>query len=249
VAAEVRRLLGAPERPRAPQGRIQDPFAFRCFPQVHGPSLEACAALDRVLSVDLNAAAENPLISEAGPDGGPAAYHHGGFFAWPLTLHLDQLCLALLGTARHSAARLVALGRPDLTGLTSYLTDGTPGASGVMILEYSANAALADIHASAAPASHGHTVLSQGVEETASFATQAARKTLRAVDAYRLVLGCELVAAVRALRLRGASPEAGTPAAEAYARASRVLDPDMRDRPLSGDVAAAAAVLDELTEL
>ncbi len=249
AAAEIRRLLGASERPEPPAGRIQDPFAFRCFPQVHGPALEACAALDRVLSVDLNAAAENPLISQDGPDGAPAAYHHGGFFAMPLTLQLDQLCLALLGTARLSTARLAALGRSDLTGLPSFLTDGTSAGSGIMILEYSANAALAEVHAAAAPASLGHAVLSQGVEEAASFATQAARKTLRAVDAYRLVLGCELVAAVRALRLRGTAPDPAAPASRAYALAAAALDPDMTDRPLTADATAAAAVLDELSGL
>jgi histidine ammonia-lyase len=249
AAAEIRRLLGTPDRPGPPAGRIQDPFAFRCFPQLHGPALEACAALDRVLSVDLNSAAENPLISQEGPDGGPAAYHHGGFFAAPVTLQLDQLCLALLQTARLSVARIAALGRPDLTGLPSFLTDGTSASSGMMILEYSANAALAEVHASAAPASLGHAVLSHGVEDAASFATQAARKTLRAVDAYRLILGCELVAAVRGLRLRGVVPDAATPVGRAYGLAAGVLDAEMGDRPLSADAAAAAAVLDELSGL
>jgi histidine ammonia-lyase len=249
AAAEIRRLLDAADRPAPPVGRVQDPFAFRCFPQAHGPALEACAALDRILSVDLNSAAENPLISQDGPDGGPAAYHHGGFFAAPLALQLDQLCLAVLQTARLSAARLGALGRPDLTGLPSYLTDGTSGSSGIMILEYSATSALAEVHASAAPASLAHAVLSQGVEEGASFATQATRKTLRAVDAYRLVLACELVAAIRALRQAGRLPDPGTPVGQAYVHAAAVLDPDMTDRPLTADVATAAAVLDDLSGL
>ncbi|WP_255955250.1 aromatic amino acid ammonia-lyase [Streptomyces odontomachi] len=249
IAAEIRRLIGAPDRPGPPAGRVQDPFAFRCFPQVHGPALEACAGLDRVLSVELNAAAENPLISLDGPDGTPAAYHHGGFFAAPLTLQLDQLCLAVLQTARLSAARIGALGRADLTGLPSFLTDGTTAGSGIMILEYSANSALAEVHAAAAPASLAHAVLSQGVEEGASFATQAARKALRVVDAYRLVLACELVAAVRALRLRGGPPDPAVPAGQAYAHAAAALDPDMTDRPLTGDVATAAAVLDDLAGL
>ena len=69
----------------------------------------------------------------------------------------------------------------------------------MMILEYSANSALAELRAAASsPASAGHTVLSRGLEEAASFASQAARQALRAAGAYRLVLACELVAAVRA---------------------------------------------------
>ncbi|MFI6347220.1 aromatic amino acid lyase [Streptomyces sp. NPDC050560] len=246
AAAEIRRLLDAPERPAPPAGRVQDPFAFRCFPQLHGPALEARAALERTLAVDLNAAAENPLISAEGPEGTATAYHHGGFYEAPLALALDQLCLALLQTARGSAARLLALGRADLTGLHHFLADGAPAASGVMILEHSAHAALAEVQACATPASLTHAVVAQGVEEMASFATQAARKALRALDAYRLVLGCELLCAVRALRQRGGGLPASAPAASAYRAAASALDPDMSDRPLTADAATAAGMLEEL---
>ncbi|MGW3413293.1 aromatic amino acid ammonia-lyase [Streptomyces sp. NPDC000888] len=255
-AAYVRRLLGVPERrpaevpeqPLPPSGRVQDPFGFRCFPQVHGPATEAWAGLERVLSIDLNSATENPLIGWDEVTGAAVAHHHGGFFAAPLTLALDQLCLATLGTARLSAARLSGLCRPELTGLRSFLADGASAGSGVMILEYSASAALAEVQACATPAALGHAVLAHGLEEAASFATQAARKALRLTEAYRLVLGCELVAAVRALRQRGAAPDPATPAGRAYARAAAVLDPAMADRPLTDDVAAATGLLDEFAE-
>ncbi|WP_328446241.1 aromatic amino acid lyase [Streptomyces sp. NBC_00386] len=257
VAARVRWLLGAttgrdtgvPGLPDRVPSRVQDPFGFRCFPQAHGPAMEAWSGLNRVLSIDLNSAAENPLIGWDDITDGPVARHHGGFFTAPLTLALDQLALAVLGTARLSAARLSALGRPELTGLRSYLADASSAGSGMMILEYSAASALAEIQACATPASLGHVVLSQGMEEAATFAPQAARKALRAAQAYRLVLACELVAAVRALRLRGAPPAPGTPAGRAYARAAAALDPDMRDRPLTDDVTVAAALLDGFAEL
>jgi len=259
AAACVRGLLapGGPEQWRSAMAersapsvpRVQDPFGFRCFPQVHGPATEAWAGLERVLSIELNSATENPLIGWDEPTGVPVAHHHGGFFATPLTLALDQLGLAVLGTARLSAARLSGLGRPELTGLRSYLADDASAGSGMMILEYSAAAALAEIQACATPAALGHVVLSQGLEEAASFATQAARKSLRLAQAYRLVLGCELVAAVRALRQRGTVPVPGTPAGRAYARAAAVLDPGMEDRPLTDDVTDAAALLDEFAEL
>ncbi|MFF3418939.1 aromatic amino acid ammonia-lyase [Streptomyces sp. NPDC002698] len=257
VAARVRRLLGAttgrnagvPGLPDRTPTRVQDPFGFRCFPQAHGPAMEAWSGLDRVLSIDLNSAAENPLIGWDDITDRPVARHHGGFFTAPLTLALDQLALAVLGTARLSAARLSALGRPELTGLRSYLADASSAGSGMMILEYSAASALAEIQACATPASLGHVVLSQGMEEAATFAPQAARKALRAAQAYRLVLACELVAAVRALRLRGTPPAPGTPAGRAYARAAAALDPDMRDRPLTDDVTVAAALLDGFAEL
>ncbi|MEU8946356.1 aromatic amino acid ammonia-lyase [Streptomyces sp. NPDC048489] len=249
AAARVRRLLGTAGTPWPPSPRVQDPFGFRCFPQAHGPASEAWSTLEGVLAVDLNSAVENPLIGwdEAGV--APVAHHHGGFFAGPLALALDGVCLAVLGTARLSAARLSGLGRPELTGLRSYLADEVSAGSGMMILEYGAAAAVAEVQTCATPAALGHVVLSQGTEEAASFATQAARKTLRLTDAYRLVLGCELVAAVRALRQRGTVPDPLTVAGRAYARAAAVLSPAMQDRSLTGDVASAGTLLAEFAAM
>jgi histidine ammonia-lyase len=245
AAAEVRRLLGAPDRPRPPARRIQDPFGFRAFPQVHGPALEAATALRRILAIEVNCSSENPLISGDGPDGGPAAYHHGGFFATPLGLALDHLCLAVLQTGQLSAARLSALGDHDLTGLPPFLAQDSPASSGMMILEYSASSALAEVRASAMPASAGHTVLSRGLEEAASFASQAVRQALRAVDAYRLVLACELVAAVRAVRRLPAPP----PAVPVFAVLDSALCDAVEDRPLTPDVSAASELLPGLAAL
>ncbi|MFF9404828.1 aromatic amino acid lyase [Streptomyces anandii] len=237
AAAEVRRLLGPAERPGA---RVQDPFGFRAFPQAHGPALDAADALRRIVEVEANCPSENPLIA---PDG-TAAYHHGGFYAAPLGLALDALNLAVLQTAQLSAARLAALGRPGLTGLPAFLAAGPAGSSGTMILEYTANSALAELRSCAAPASAGHAVLSHGLEEAASFASQAARQSLRAVDAYATVLACELVSAVRALRLRP-----GEPHAAAFAVADAELPAGTEDRPLTADVTAAAALLRVLAGL
>lgn len=118
-----------------------------------------------------------------------------------------------------------------------------------MILEYAAGAALGDLRAFAAPASLGHAVLSRGVEEQASFASLAARQTLRVCDAYRLVVGCELVAAVRALRQRDMRPDPELPVGRAFALADSVLDPDATDRPLTEDVTRAAGLLDSFTRI
>lgn len=248
AAAEVRRLLGVPDRPVVPGARIQDPYGFRAFPQAHGPALDAAAALRAVLDVEVNCPSENPLISQDGPEGTPAAYHHGGFFAAPVGLALDHLCLAALHTARLSAARLGHLGDPGLTGLRPFLAGGPAASSGMMILEYSANSALAELRAAAAaPASAGHVVVSHGLEEAASFAPQAARQAARATDAYRLVLACELVTAVRASRLRPDQlPPSARPLLEHIAPH---LPTDPEDRPLTADVAAAAALLPTLADL
>ncbi|MFD6305849.1 aromatic amino acid lyase, partial [Streptomyces sp. NPDC060223] len=245
VARRMRELIGAADRPVPPLGRIQDPYGFRCVPQIHGPAQDAADALENVLTVEINAAAENPLISPEDM----AAYHHGGFYQAQLALALDHFRLAVTQVARLSTSRLSTLNEPAYTRLRPFLADSEPASSGVMILEYAAAAALGDLRAFSAPASLGHAVLSRGVEEQASFASLAARQTLRACGAYRLVVGCELVAAVRALRQRELRPDPELPAGRALELAESVLDPEQADRPLTDDVGAAAALLDRFTDI
>ncbi|HET6859225.1 MAG TPA: aromatic amino acid ammonia-lyase [Streptomyces sp.] len=245
VAATMRRLLGAPERPTPPLGRIQDPYGFRCLPQIHGPAQDAADLLERTLAVEINAAAENPLIRADDM----AAYHHGGFYMAQLALALDHFRLAIAQTARLSTSRLSALNEPGFTRLRPFLADGEAASSGVMILEYAAGAALGDLRAFSAPASLGHAVLSRGVEEQASFASLGARQTLRACDAYRHVVGCELVATVRALRQRDLRIDPDLPVGLAFDLADAALEPDVVDRPLTDDVRVAAALLDRFADL
>ncbi|WP_405872077.1 aromatic amino acid ammonia-lyase [Streptomyces sp. NBC_00005] len=245
VARRMRELLGAADRPTPPLGRIQDPYGFRCLPQIHGPALDAADNLEEVVAIEINAAAENPLISPQDM----AAYHHGGFYQAQLALALDHFRLALTQVARLSTSRLSTLNEPSFTRLRPFLADDVPASSGVMILEYAAGAALGDLRAFSAPASLGHAVLSRGVEEQASFASLAARQTLRTCRAYRLVVGCELVAAVRALRQRDLRPDPDLPVGRAQELAESVLAQDQADRPLTDDVTAAAALLDRFTDI
>ncbi|WP_105973394.1 aromatic amino acid ammonia-lyase [Streptomyces geranii] len=245
VARRMRELIGSADRPTPPLGRIQDPYGFRCLPQIHGPAHDAADALEGVLAIEINAAAENPLISPEDL----AAYHHGGFYQAQLALALDHFRLAVTQVARLSTSRLSTLNEPAFTRLRPFLADHEPAASGVMILEYAAGAALGDLRAFSAPASLGHAVLSRGVEEQASFASLAARQTLRACDAYRLVVGCELVAAVRALRQRDLRPDPELPISQALTLAESTLDADSTDRPLTHDVTMAATLLDRFTEI
>ncbi|MGW7646991.1 aromatic amino acid ammonia-lyase [Streptomyces bobili] len=234
AAGEVRRLLGLPDRPENSGRRIQDPYGFRAFPQVHGCALDAVERLREVVEAEINCPSENPLLALDGT----AAYHHGGFFAAPLGHALETVNLTLLQTAQLSAARLTALGDPALTGLPAFLAAGPASSSGTMILEYTAHSALAELRSCAAPASVGHAVLSRGLEEAASFAGQAARQTLRAAEAYRTVLACELVSAVRALRMHAVPPQIAV-----FTVADEALPDGTDDRPLTGDVTAAAELL------
>jgi histidine ammonia-lyase len=243
VAAEMRRLLGMTGTPKAGR-RIQDPYGLRAFPQVQGPAVDALAYLRNVLTVEINASAENPMVSLAAGD----VFHHAHFHTAYLATALDQARATVHHVAELSAARLGDLVEPSFTDLPAFLADGPPGSSGVMILEYVAHDALATLRQAALPVTLGTAVVSRGVEDHASFSTQAARQATAAAEAYRQVLACELVAAVRALRMRPADLM-DLPIRDAFALADASLDPSTADRPFSDDLTKAATLLDPLSEI
>lgn len=241
VAAALRTLLADDSRPAV---RIQDPYGYRALPQVHGPALDAVRHATQAVTGELNAAAENPLIDVAAA----TVWHNGNFYTAHIGLALDAVRAALFQTAALSAARLGTLVEPAFTGLAPFLATDPPPSSGIMILEYVAHSAAADIRRLATPAALGSAVLSRGVEEHAGFSTQSARATTDITGAYRIVLACELVAAVRALRLHRTRP--GTPGlAAAFDLAAGVLPASTADRPLDSDLEMAQDLLPELAEL
>jgi histidine ammonia-lyase len=244
VAAALRDLLadGAEAPGGRPTGRIQDPYGYRALPQVHGPALDAAAHAERTVTVELNAAAENPLIDVAGA----AVWHNGNFHTAYVGLALDAVRSALFQTAALSAARLGTLVEPAFTGLAPFLATDPPPSSGIMILEYVAHSAIADIRRLAAPAALGSAVLSRGVEEHAGFATQSARATTDVVDAYRIVLACELLAAIRAHRLRGHRPRGAL--AAPFDLAAAALPASTADRALDDDLVTGQGLLTALGE-
>ncbi|HEY8043126.1 MAG TPA: aromatic amino acid ammonia-lyase [Streptosporangiaceae bacterium] len=235
VAARMRALLAGPPHP---PGRIQDSYGYRAFPQVHGPAADSLDNAARLVTTELNAASENPLVDPAGQ----AVWHNGNFHAAYVGLALDSARAALFQTAALSAARLGTLVEPSFTGLHAFAAD-SPASSGIMILEYVAQSAVADLRRFATPAALGSAVLSRGVEEHAGFSTQSARASTDAVAAYRAVLACELAAAIRVLRIQDRAPAAGTPLRAAFHAADAVLDPRTADRPLDADLTAAEGLL------
>ncbi len=237
-ASMMRRLLADHDTPAA---RIQDPFALRAVPQVHGSAADALTALLVVLTSQLNAAAENPLMVAG------TALHHAQFHTAALGRTLDTARAALHPLLALSTGRLAALVEPALTGLSPFLASGAPGSSGVMVLEYLAQDSLAEVRQTCLPSGIGGAVVSHGLEEHASFSTQSARATAGTVAHARAVLACELVAAVRALR--AAPDRLGAGLEPAFAAAAARLDPVTEDRSLGEDVGAAVAVLPDLAAL
>jgi len=240
VATRMRRLLGLGPTSRAGR-RLQDPFSLRAVPQVHGTAVDAVERLGSVLDVELNSRPENPLLDLATSD----AWHNANFHTGYLAHALDSARAAVYPVAELSAARLGDLVDPDFTGLRAFLADGPPGSSGVMALEYVAQDGVAALRHTTLPATLGSAVISRGLEDHASYSTQAARLATTCVPALRTVLATELVAAARAVAMDGGLPS-GHPLAAPYARVRAALNAVTVDRPLSDDLAAAAALLDGL---
>jgi histidine ammonia-lyase len=236
AAARMRELLAGAGGPRRRPG-VHDPVAFRAQPQVDGALLDALDALDRVLAVELNAAAENPLLVSDDP----AALANGNFHAGALAVALDSLRGALAQAATLVAARASALLDERFSGLRGWLAATRAADSGAMTLEYTAHAAAADVRLLATPAAAQHASVGAGMESHASFAPAAARHTGAALDRYADALATELVLAVRALRLADRAP-AGSRAL--WDRAAAALPAEPSDRSLTGDLARARIVLE-----
>jgi histidine ammonia-lyase len=219
----------------ASPARIQDPFGLRALPQVHGPLLDRLDELDAVFSAMANAPTENPVLLP----GLPVA-HHAAFHAAYLAQALDAARAALAQAAQLGLSRITMLSEPALTGLAPFLAEGTPGTSGTMVVEYTAASALAQLRAVAPPVATQSVTLSRGLEEDASFASLGAATTLAAVPVYRTLIACELVVALRCLRMRAVPVPDGL--ARAFA-ACAGLPSDVRDRDLTEDIAAAEALL------
>lgn len=134
---------------------------------------------------------------------------------------------------------------PELTGLPPFLAAGPVGSSGVKILEYVAHDALGELRHAAAPVTLGTAVISRGLEDHASFSTQAARSARAAAAAYRSVLACELIAAVRALRMAGTEPS-GAALGWAFRHLTGLLPMVADDHSLSDELAQARTLVDDL---
>jgi histidine ammonia-lyase len=238
VAATLRTLVAGCAEP----ARIQDPFGLRVLPQVTAPALHAARGLRGVLTEELTAAVENPLVTAEG------VRHHGQFHTATLASHLDAVRGSFLPVLSLSTARLGLLMRPDMTGLRAFLAAGPAASSGLMISEYVVQDLLTEIRVGMQPIAAGTLTISLGLEEHASFATQGARSLRAMTQLAPTLLAAELIAAVRALRMAAGRLTGGI-AGQAFELAAAVVGPDMEDRPLGGDLERATEVLPRLAAL
>jgi histidine ammonia-lyase len=237
VAARMRALLaGAELAPDAPDRLVQDPYPFRVLPQVDGVAQDALHALERVVTRECNGRPENALIDHGN------ALPNGNFHAAELGAALDALRAALAQSASLIAARVSALLEPRMSGLAPFLA-GRPGPeSGVMMLEYTAQAAAAEIRSLAGTMATQTVWASLGVESHASLADTAARRTSEVLEALRVLVAIELVVAMRAFRASGSAP-AGSGTRRLFELAARSLPWGLEDRAFGADVKVADALL------
>jgi histidine ammonia-lyase len=239
VVQRMRALTSSANKP----ARIQDSFGLRAFPQVHGALIDALARLDDVITAMANAPSENPVALP-----GVGLAHHGGFHAAYLVQALDGVSSALAQSAQLTLARIGLLNEPAVTMLPAFLADGTAGASGVMVIEYVAASARGVLRGLATPAGLQTVTLSRGVEDDASFASLAAVNAIAAAPTYRTLLACELVTAVRAVRMRNLEvPSLGLLGGALSVCAP--LDATIVDRDLTADIDLATTLVDQLANL
>jgi histidine ammonia-lyase len=178
--------------------RIQDAYCLRCIPQVHGAVWETFAYSRKVFEIELNSATDNPLVFE------DAIISGGNFHGAPLALALDYLSIALCQLAGISERRTERLLNPSLNeGLPAFLASKPGLESGLMMAQVTAAALVAELRVLASPASTGSIPTSGNQEDFVSMGMTSALKLEQAVDLARMVLAIELLAATRALDLRG----------------------------------------------
>ncbi len=197
VAQRMRVLLAGSELQAQPRAAVQDPYSFRCLPQVHGASRDALAYVAQVVETECNSVTDNPNIF---PEEG-LILSGGNFHGQSLALALDHLALAVAELGSISERRTYQL-ISGQRGLPQYLV-AEPGLnSGLMIPQYTAASIVSQNKQLCTPASVDSIVSSNGQEDHVSMGANAATKARRVVDNVEQVLGIELFTAVQALAFR-----------------------------------------------
>ena len=181
---------------------VQDPYSFRCVPQVHGASKGAIKHMMDVFEVEVNAATDNPVVlSDEG-----RIISAGNFHGQPLALALDYGALAIHEYGSISERRTYQLiaGR---RGLPPFLVKNPGINSGLMIAQYTAASMVSQNKQLCTPASADSIESSNGQEDHVSMGANAATKLLKVVDNVYGILGVELLNAVQALWIRGEAVE------------------------------------------
>ena len=197
TAARIRELLEGSEIIRQKKVHVQDPYSFRCMPQVHGASKDTIRYVKSVIEIEINSATDNPTVF---PDE-DLIISAGNFHGQPIALPMDMLTLALSELSNISERRIYKL-ISGQRGLPNFLV-AKPGLnSGFMIPQYTAASIVSQSKGLCMPASADSIPSSQGQEDHVSMGANAATKLVRVVENTERVLAIELLNAAQALEFR-----------------------------------------------
>lgn len=197
TAARIKELLEGSEIIAQPKQYVQDPYSFRCIPQVHGASKDTIDYVASVIETEINSATDNPTVC---PDD-DLIISAGNFHGQPIALPMDFLAIAVSELANISERRIYKL-VSGTRGLPSFLVANPGVNSGFMITQYTAASIVSLNKSLCSPASVDSIPSSQGQEDHVSMGANAAIKLYKVVLNTRRVLAIELFNAAQALEFR-----------------------------------------------
>ncbi|MCA9563033.1 MAG: histidine ammonia-lyase [Myxococcales bacterium] len=219
--------------------RVQDPYSFRCNPQVMGAAIDAIHYVRDAVRRELGAVTDNPVVE---PDG--AILAGGNFHGMPIAIPLDIAAVAMSHVAGIAERRIFFMlsGQDPESHLNPHLS-GEPGLhSGMMVAQYTAAACCNELAGLAVPASVTNIPTCANVEDYNSFGPRSAAKAARALALLQTVVSIELLCAAQALETH--RPLRSSPAIEeAHAKIRLVVPAWSGDRPLSDDIASIEALI------
>jgi histidine ammonia-lyase len=239
-ARNLRKLLaGSPIRESHRDcGKVQDAYTLRCMPQVHGAVRDALEFARRTVTIEINAATDNPMVFAETAE----LLSGGNFHGEPVALAADILAIAMAELGSISERRTERLVNPALSGLPAFLTPEGGIQSGLMIAHVTAAALASENKVLAHPASVDSIPTSANKEDHVSMGVTAALKAARAVANTRRIVAIEALAACQALEFL--KPLETSPALRAaYERVRDVVPPYDRDRLLSPEIEKVAVVV------
>lgn len=197
VAAAMRDLLAGSEIEASHRncGKVQDPYSFRCQPQVMGAALDLLRGAARTLEIEANAVSDNPLIFSDTDQ----ALSGGNFHAEPVAFAADTIAIALCEVGSLSERRTAVLVDPKMSGLPAFLVEDSGLNSGFMIPQVTAAALVSENKSLGFPASVDSIPTSAGQEDHVSMATHGARKAGTIAINAAGVVAVELLAGAQGL--------------------------------------------------
>ena len=197
TAERILRLLSGSAIQQLHKEQVQDPYSFRCMPQVHGATKDVADTVSKVVEIEINSVTDNPIVFHDED----AIMSGGNFHGQPLALHADFLSIAMAELANISERRTYLLVSGQ-RGLPPFLAPDAGLNSGFMIAQYTAAAIVSQNKQYCTPASVDSIVSSNGQEDHVSMGANAVTKLRRVVQNVQRVLAIELATAAQALEFR-----------------------------------------------